>query len=111
MSLSHVEREMQCVTHWFSGWSAFQKQDFQKDLLDKLVPNNMDTLFDSMKSMGVKDKPPSIFQCQLKLFSEWFSQWTDSERNAFLLKLQVLDPDFVANFNKEADRLAQLSSH
>uniref|UniRef100_A0A0B7BUX4 Uncharacterized protein n=1 Tax=Arion vulgaris TaxID=1028688 RepID=A0A0B7BUX4_9EUPU len=107
MSLSNVEREMQCVTHWFSGWSEIQKQDFQKDLLDKLIPTNVSTLFDSMKSLGVSDRPPSIFQCQLKLFSQWFSCWTDAHRNVFLLKLQVLDPGFVASFNKEAERLAQ----
>ncbi|KAK0050755.1 hypothetical protein Bpfe_019879 [Biomphalaria pfeifferi] len=84
-----------------------QKEDFLKDLLDKLVPNNIDTLFDSMKSLGVGDKPPSIFQCQLKLFSEWFSQWTDSERNDFMIKLHSIDASFMAKFNSEASRLTQ----
>ncbi|XP_005112416.1 uncharacterized protein C14orf119 [Aplysia californica] len=106
MSLDCVEREMECVAHWFTGWSPLQKQDFMKDLLDKLIPNNVDSLFDSMNSLGVSDKPPSIYKCQLKLFGDWFSEWTDAERNTFVLKLQVLDPGFVAKFNEEASRLS-----
>ncbi|KAH9509073.1 hypothetical protein Btru_048965 [Bulinus truncatus] len=107
MALNNVEREIQCVTHWFKGWSPMQKEDFLKDLLDKLIPNNVEALFDSMKSLGVGDRPPSIFQCQLKLFSEWFSQWTDSERNDFIVQLQCIDTSFMARFNAEATRLTQ----
>ena len=73
----------------------------------RLIPNNMESIFDSMNSLEVRDKPPSIFQCQLKLFSDWFSRWEDKERNAFMLKLQVLDSQFVARFNEEANRLSQ----
>ncbi|RUS77769.1 hypothetical protein EGW08_014474 [Elysia chlorotica] len=109
MAQSCPEREMQCVTHWFKSWSPFQKQDFLKDLLDKLVPNNIDSLFDSMKSLGVSDRLPSIFQCQLKLFSEWFSEWSDAERNDFLLKLRVVDSDFVNRFEEEAHKLTSLA--
>lgn len=103
--MSHSEREIQCVTHWFSGWSLMQKQDFLKDLLDKLVPDNVDTLFDSMKGLGVQDRPPSIFECQLKLFTEWFAEWSDSERNDFLLRLRTLDSEFVKSFEEEVQKL------
>ncbi|GFS24754.1 chromosome 14 open reading frame 119 [Elysia marginata] len=109
MALSNSEREIQCVTHWFKSWSPFQKQDFLKDLLDKLVPNNLDTLFDSMKGLGVSDRPPSIFQCQLKLFSEWFGEWNDAERNDFLLRLRGLDSEFVKTFEEEAQKLTSVT--
>ncbi|CAL1530495.1 unnamed protein product [Lymnaea stagnalis] len=111
MSLGNVEKEIQCVLHWFTTWSHLQKQDFLKDLLDKLIPNYVDSLFDSMKSLGVSDKPPSIFQCQLKLFSQWFSNWTDAERKDFMIKIQCIDPGFVATFNEQATLLVQQGSY
>ena len=81
------------------------KKIFFSSSCSRLVPNNIDSLFDSMKGLGVSDRPPSIFQCQLKLFSEWFSEWSDAERNDFLLKLRVLDSEFVRTFEEEAHRL------
>merc|ERR1719422_1036095 len=97
---------MECVLHWFTGWSDFQKADFMKDLLDKLLPDNMESIFNSMGAMKVEDKAPSIFKCQLKLFADWFAQWTDPQRNAFLIKLRVLDSQFVIKFEEEAQRLS-----
>lgn len=107
MSVDNIERELQCVSHWFSSWSPLQKQDFLKDLLDKLFPVHVDSLFASMHQMSVTDKAPSIFQCQLKLFSDWFSLWTDKQRNDFILRLAVIDSDFVKKFNEEADKVVQ----
>ncbi|KAL3874976.1 hypothetical protein ACJMK2_037922 [Sinanodonta woodiana] len=104
MSLSNAEKEMQCVLHWFDGWSKMQKEDFLKDLADKAVPDNVETLFESMRYMDVRDRPPSIFQCQLKLFTQWFDGWTDKERNDFMIQLQQLDPSFVAEFNEHVSR-------
>lgn len=78
-----------------------QKTDFLRDLLDKAVPSNVDTLFDSLKTLNVSDRPPSIFQCQLKLFAQWFEGWTDKDRNMLVLKLQEIDPIFVHKFNAE----------
>ena len=87
-----------------------QKGDFMKDLVDKAVPANVDTLFNSMHTLNVRDRPPSIFQCQLRLFSQWFELWTDKERNEFMLKLQMTDPEFVANFDEQV-KLASESSN
>lgn len=75
MSLSNVEKEQQCTLHWFQSWSPMQKADFMKDLLEKASPCNVDTLFDAMHSLNVRDRPPSIFQCQVKLFTQWFEEY------------------------------------
>ena len=101
MSFCPVEKEIQCVIHWFQGWSRFHKQDFFKDLLDKAIPCHMDSLFDSMKSMNVNDKPPSIYECQIKLFNQWFEAWSRQERDSFLSKLRDVDPDFVEELDKQ----------
>ncbi|XP_071151345.1 uncharacterized protein C14orf119-like [Mytilus edulis] len=100
MSISNTETEIECVIHWFRGWSGMQKGDFLKDLVDKANPVSIDTLFDSMHQLKVNDRPPSIFQCQLKLFTQWFESWTESDRNNLIIKLQEVSPDFVKQFNE-----------
>jgi hypothetical protein len=106
MSFSAVEKEIQCSIHWFQGWSEMQKNDFLKHLLEKAIPEKVCTLFDAMHALNVQDKPPSIFQCQLKLFSQWFNEWTDSERNEFMRQLEICDSIFVDHFNQQVTETA-----
>lgn len=107
MSKTHVEKEQQCICHWFQGWSFYQKQDFLQFLLDQAIPQNVETLFDAMGAMNVQDRPPSIFQCQLKLFGDWFSEWTDKERNDLMVWLAAADPAFMEKFNQEVEKAKQ----
>ncbi|KAK2159348.1 hypothetical protein LSH36_154g02010 [Paralvinella palmiformis] len=106
MALTCKEQEIQCVIHWFSSWTEYQKRDFMKDLVDKVVPENVCTLFDAMNGLNFNDKPPSIFKCQLKLFHQWFSEWNDKERNGFLTNLEEVDPGFVHRFNEQITQTA-----
>ena len=102
MSLSHEEQGMQCVIHWFTYWSELQKSDFLKDLVTKAVPLQSYALLDAMSSLSVTTKRlPSIFDCQLKLFDQWFGEWTEKERNMLMQRLEQVDPAFVAKFNEE----------
>ena len=101
MSYSPTEKEIQCVVHWFQGWSQLQKQDFLKDILDKAIPCHMDALFDSMKTMNVDDKPPSIYQCQMKLFNQWFESWAQADRSVFMIKLREVNSAFVDEFERQ----------
>eukprot|EP00918_Siedleckia_nematoides_P091290 GHVU01200542.1.p1 GENE.GHVU01200542.1~~GHVU01200542.1.p1 ORF type:complete len:120 (+),score=16.23 GHVU01200542.1:68-427(+) len=101
MAFSGVEQEMQCVIHWFSQWSDVQKSDFLKDLVNKAVPHKVANLFDAMDGLNMADKPPSIFKCQMKLFDQWFVGWTDKERNGFMRQLEVIDPNFVSQFEEQ----------
>ena len=100
MALSGVEQEISCVVHWFQSWSEMQKVDFLKNLIEKAVPEKVSCLFDAMSMLNMADKPPSIFKCQLKLFDQWFSGWTDKERNMLMQKLEEIDPSFVTSFNE-----------
>ncbi|XP_046372671.1 uncharacterized protein C14orf119-like [Haliotis rufescens] len=105
MSTSCVEKEIQTVAHWFQCWSPMQKEDFYKDLVEKAAPPQVDALFDAMKTLNVQDRPPSIFQCQLKLFNQWFGGWTQQDRNSFVIKLAEVDALFVQRFNEEVASL------
>lgn len=101
MSLSNVEKEQQCTLNWFQSWSPMQKSDFMKDLLEKALPCNVDALFDAMHALNVRDRSPSIFQCQMKLFTQWFEEWSPKDRNVFMNKLQQMDPVFIQTFNEK----------
>lgn len=41
----------------------------------------------------------SVFQCQLRLFSQWFDSWTCVHRNKLLYNLHLKDPSFVERFH------------
>lgn len=101
MAMSCVEQEIQCVVHWFQSWSEMQKVDFLKNLVEKAVPEKVSTLFDAMDMLNFSDKPPSIFKCQMKLFDQWFEEWTDKERNELMRRLENVDAEFCSRFSAE----------
>uniref|UniRef100_A0A4W5LF01 Chromosome 14 open reading frame 119 n=1 Tax=Hucho hucho TaxID=62062 RepID=A0A4W5LF01_9TELE len=81
LTLSYVTlQEQHCVLRWFLSWI------------------NVCTLFESLKTLQVKDSPPNIFECQLRLWTQWFESWSEEERNSFLHILEERDPIFVAYF-------------
>uniref|UniRef100_A0A8D3ATR8 Uncharacterized protein n=1 Tax=Scophthalmus maximus TaxID=52904 RepID=A0A8D3ATR8_SCOMX len=91
-------QEQRCVLSWFQGWTAGQREHFLQDLLGKAVPGKVCTLLDSLSTLQVKDKLPNIFECQLRLWSQWFESWGEEERNHFLHILEERDPAFVSHF-------------
>ncbi|KAG9327930.1 hypothetical protein JZ751_006595 [Albula glossodonta] len=97
--LSYVTlQEQRCVLSWFQGWGAPQRQRFMQDLLAKAVPGKVCTLLDQLNTLQVKDRPPNILECQLRLWSQWFESWSEEERNIFLHALEEKDPIFVEHF-------------
>jgi len=58
-------------------------------------------MFDAMEMLRVNDRPPSIFQCQMKLFNEWFDLWSEAERGALIEKLREIDEPFIIKFEEE----------
>lgn len=97
--ISYVSlQEQRCVLSWFQGWNANQRERFMQDLLGKAVPGKVCTLLDSLSTLQVKDKLPNIFECQLRLWTQWFESWGEEERNHFLHLLEERDPVFVAHF-------------
>lgn len=91
-------QEQRCVLSWFQGWTATQRERFLQDLLGKAVPGKVCTLLDSLSTLQVKDRLPNIFECQLRLWTQWFESWGEEERNHFLHILEERDPAFVAHF-------------
>ncbi|XP_077472397.1 uncharacterized protein C14orf119 homolog [Stigmatopora argus] len=97
--ISYVSlQEQRCVLSWFQGWSCSQRERFLQDLVGKVVPGKVCTLLDSLSTLQVKDSLPNIFECQIRLWSQWFESWGEDERNHFLHLLEERDPTFIAHF-------------
>ncbi|XP_001515344.2 uncharacterized protein C14orf119 homolog [Ornithorhynchus anatinus] len=95
-----TSQEMKCVLHWFASWSGPQRERFLQDLVTKAVPGKLQPLLDGLEQLSVSgpDRPPRIFECQLRLWDQWFHSWEEQERNAFVGQLEASEPDFVARF-------------
>ncbi|XP_030631918.1 uncharacterized protein C14orf119 homolog isoform X2 [Chanos chanos] len=91
-------QEQRCVLNWFLGWGVVQRKHFLEDLISKAVPGKVCCLLQQLNTLQVNDRPPNIFECQLRLWTQWFESWTEEERNAFLNSLEEKDPIFVAHF-------------
>ncbi|XP_076829391.1 uncharacterized protein C14orf119 homolog [Brachyhypopomus gauderio] len=97
--LSYVTlQEQRCVLSWFLGWGPPQRERFLQDLISKAVPGKVSSLLEQLNTLQVKDRPPNIFECQLRLWTQWFESWSEEERNAFLNSLEERDAIFVAQF-------------
>lgn len=91
-------QEQRCVLSWFLGWGSSQRERFLQDLISKAVPGKVSCLLEQLNTLQVKDRPPNIFECQLRLWTQWFESWSEDERNAFLNSLEEKDPAFVSHF-------------
>lgn len=91
-------QEINCIVHWFKGWTSRQKDEFLKDLISKAVPEKVDLLLEAIGNMNMSDQAPSIFQCQMRLFGQWFDRWSIQERNFMVEKLESCEPQFVSDF-------------
>jgi len=78
---------------WFNQWSDIQKSDFVPVLAERMSSAANGSYHDPSESMGNlslgsgEKKPPSLFDCQIKLFREWFLGWSDDQKN-YLVNVQ-----------------------
>ncbi|XP_048205896.1 uncharacterized protein C14orf119 homolog [Perognathus longimembris pacificus] len=99
-----TSQEMKCVLHWFATWSGPQRERFLHGMVAKEVPGKLQSLLDSLEQLSVSgaNRPPCIFEYQLRLWDQWFRGWAEQERNKFVQQLEVSEPDFVAKFDQAA---------
>ncbi|MGH0169563.1 UNVERIFIED_CONTAM: hypothetical protein FKN15_059749 [Acipenser sinensis] len=101
-ALSYITcQELRCVLSWFESWGPVQRQRFLEDLVSKAVPGKLCSLLGGLSLLQVRDRAPSIFECQLRLWTQWFETWSEEERNEFLRQLEGVEPAFVARFYQE----------
>ncbi|MGH0169564.1 UNVERIFIED_CONTAM: hypothetical protein FKN15_059750 [Acipenser sinensis] len=101
-ALSYITcQELRCVLSWFESWGPVQRERFLEDLVSKAVPGKLCSLLGGLSLLQVRDRAPSIFECQLRLWTQWFETWSEEERNEFLRQLEGVEPAFVARFYQE----------
>lgn len=52
------------------------------------------------------NRPPCLFEGQLRLWDQWFGGWAEQKCNEFLRQLEVSEPDFVAEFYQAVAAIA-----
>lgn len=88
---------------WFLTWSEMQREDFLPILVQAYHPNDhINGLLGGIDSLHIQGRRPSLFDCQVKLFHDWFGTWAENERNRLLEHLRDIDPDFMSQFDKKA---------
>ncbi|KAI1295585.1 Uncharacterized protein HDE_05416 [Halotydeus destructor] len=97
--------ELNYLIGWFREFSEMQKSDFFKIILKKYGGNTIDSVLieAALKDMVIGDKPPSIFLCRMKLFDDWFANWSDEEKEDLLIRLKNLDSSFMDIFQQTLD--------
>jgi len=98
-----VDAQLRYTVQWFHEWSEMQRDDFLPILTQKFAPASyVNGLISGMDSLGCgQGRPPSLFQCRVKLFREWVDGWSQAEREQLLSHIKSMDPAFHARVQEE----------
>ncbi|XP_015185923.1 PREDICTED: uncharacterized protein C14orf119 isoform X1 [Polistes dominula] len=106
------ESQMRYVIGWFREWSEMQRGDFLEILLEQCGPPGLvNGLVPGIENMSCKegsDRPPSLFQCRVKLFREWSQNWSQREKDSVVTSIKSFDVRFAGNYEQ---RLCSLMEH
>lgn len=94
--------QIRYILQWFQEWGDMQRGDFLPVLIEEFhKKTNINGIVSSMDATNLKDRPPSIFQCRIKLFKEWCENWNLSEKEQLINELRSIDADFMAKFDEQ----------
>ncbi|KAG8225134.1 hypothetical protein J437_LFUL006158 [Ladona fulva] len=95
-----VPAQIRFVLLWFQEWSEMQRGDFLPILAQKLSPSGcVNGVVAGMEGLSCQaDRPPSLFQCRVKLFGDWVTGWSQADKDHFLARLKELDPQFIEKY-------------
>lgn len=103
------EAQLRYVIEWFQEWSEMQRSDFLDILLEQCGPSGLvNGLLSKMESLGhtnESDRPPSLFQCRIKLFREWSHNWSQQEKDYLLLSIKNTDAVFAEKYDEKLSTL------
>ncbi|XP_066157898.1 uncharacterized protein C14orf119 [Euwallacea fornicatus] len=104
MTAINSNAQLRYLLEWFDEWSELQKSDFLLILAENYAHKSyVNGIVSSISNMNCREKPMSLFECRIKLFREWYSQWNIEMKENFLKKLGEIDPDFMQNLNAEIE--------
>lgn len=105
------EAQLRYITEWFQEWSEMQRGDFLTVLLERCGPAPLvNGLLPGMENLGCKEdsnRPPSLFQCRIKLFREWSNNWSQQEKDSLLVSIKNIDPAFAEKYEEKLSTLTE----
>lgn len=103
MSLTN-EVQIQYVIKWFQEFSEMQREDFLNVLLESHNSTGVNGLVTGLDDLNCAEdsnkKPPSLFQCRVKLFREWSQNWSQPEKDSVVASIKNLDPKFGEQYEE-----------
>lgn len=110
MSTGKARTEIACTLSWFSNWSPQQREQFGNTLVDKsrddhtITDVSLESLMSQLGEISLNrenKEGPSVFECQLKIFSKWYSSWDFNVKAEFANDLNSRYPDFMASLKTQ----------
>lgn len=99
----NTQAQLGYIIQWFHEWSEMQRSDFLPILAQKFGSKGyVNGLLPGLEAMNsLEDRPPSLFQCRVKLFREWSDNWSQVEKDQLLNHIKAMDPDFLLKYEEE----------
>lgn len=98
------QAQLRYVVEWFQEWSEMQRNDFLGVFLERCGPADLvNGLVSGIEGLECKDestRPPSLFQCRVKLFIEWSQNWSQQEKEDLLNSVKNIDPKFAEKYER-----------
>merc|ERR1712156_184823 len=110
MASGKTRMEIACTISWFSNWSDYQRHEFGKTILnafkDQSAPldESLESLMELMGKVSINKENkecPSVFDCQLKIFSKWFSGWVNDDKTHFIDSMSSKYPEFTESIKTQ----------
>ena len=103
------EAQLRYIVEWFQEWSEMQRNDFLDVLLEQCGPAGLvNGLVSRMENLGYaegSERPPSLFQCRVKLFREWSNNWSQQEKESVLASIKYTDHAFAEKYEEKLSAL------
>lgn len=113
MSTLSNQEQLRYVVEWFQEWSEMQRADFLEILAERCGQpssvNGLASLVDSMSCKEESNRPPSLFQCRVKLFHEWSQNWSQQEKDGLVSSIKNIDPKFAEKYDQRLNIENQVS--
>ncbi|XP_019869014.1 uncharacterized protein C14orf119 [Aethina tumida] len=104
MTMLSVDAQIRYLLQWFHEWSELQRSDFLPIMAEKYANKAyVNGIVNSISNVNCRDKPMSLFECRIKLFKEWFTQWNMEQKDSFLKQISEIDSSFAAKLNEELE--------
>ncbi|CAH1163866.1 unnamed protein product [Phaedon cochleariae] len=102
MTMLSSEAQIRYIVQWFQEWSEFQRSDFLPIMAENYANKAyVNGIINSISNVDCRDKPMSLFECRVKLFKEWFLQWTTEQKESFFNQISEIDSEFGEKLNAE----------